>query len=69
MQTGLTGMKLLQTGMITALTTTCHGDNIILVDGGWLAHWDEGLDESVKLLVNETIYLAALTMNLAVLLL
>ena len=25
----------------------CHWDDIIPMDGGWLPHWDESLDESI----------------------
>ena len=27
--------------------TPCHWDDIIPMDGGWLPHWDEALDESI----------------------
>ena len=32
----------------------CHWDEIIPVDGGWLPHWDEGLEESIG--INEALY-------------
>ena len=35
--------------------TPCHWDDIIPVDGGWLPHWDEALDESIG--INEAVYL------------
>ena len=34
--------------------TPCHWDDIIPVDGGWLPHWDEALDESIG--INEAMY-------------
>ena len=36
--------------------TPCHWDDIIPVDGGWLPHWDEALDESTGII--ETVYFA-----------
>ena len=32
----------------------CHWDEIIPMDGGWLPHWDEALDESIG--INEALY-------------
>ena len=36
--------------------TPCHWDDIIPVDGGWLPHWDEALDESTGII--EAVYFA-----------
>ena len=34
----------------------CHWDEIIPMDGGWLPHWDEALDESTGII--EAVYFA-----------
>ena len=34
----------------------CHWDEIIPMDGGWLPHWDEALDESTGII--EALYFA-----------
>ena len=36
--------------------TPCHWDDIIPVDGVWLPHWDEALDESTGMI--EAVYFA-----------
>ena len=35
----------------------CHWDEIIPMDGGWLPHWDEALDESTGII--EAVYFAS----------
>ena len=39
----------------------CHWDEIIPMDGGWLPHWDEALDESTK--INEALYFMILVIG------
>ena len=34
----------------------CHWDEIIPMDGGWLPHWDEALDESTGII--QAVYFA-----------
>ena len=37
--------------------TPCHWDELIPMDGGWLPHWDEALDQSTEII--EAVYFAS----------